>query len=160
MEATAGRRVCGVLDAGPPPRLTTSVRSMILLAMAGRGLRSVAEQRHSAMGAGWFFLVIALFMLVTVIHPVWRAKWRWGRRRPGAPVSAFGRAAWIICFSLGSIMGFAEGLGYVETGSVGPVFFVGLGLVFVAAIYDSWRCKRSGREGASNQITRANHGQQ
>jgi len=27
-----------------------------------------------------FFLVFVLIMVASVIHPVWRTKWRWGRR--------------------------------------------------------------------------------
>jgi amino acid transporter len=112
---------------------------MILIAMAGRSFKSVVEQRHDDLVAGCVFLAVTLLMVVSVTRPAWRSQWRWGRRRR-LPMSAFGRAAWIICGALWSLILFAEGVGF-DAGWGFLILMLGLGLVFAAGIYDIWYWK-------------------
>lgn len=114
-----------------------------MFAMASPPRTPDEVQRHfeGAMLVGWFFLACVLVMFGSVIRPAWRAKWRWGRRSPGAPMSALGRGAWIACFLLWSLALLGEGYQVLPISKSGPALFLGLGMVFLAAIYDWWYFK-------------------
>jgi len=118
--------------------------SVFAMASPPRTAAEAQHQQHTALLGGWLFLVFVLIMVASVIHPVWRTKWRWGRRRPGAPMSAFGRAAWICCFLLWTLVCFGEGYGVVPVSKSGRVLFVAVGILFAAAIYDA--CYFQGRQ--------------
>src|SRR4051812_35672490 len=103
---------------------------MFAMASPPRTPEEVQRHFHGAILVGWFFLARVLVMLVSLLRPAWRAKWRWGRRRrPGAPMSAFGRGAWIACFLLWSLATLAEGYQVIPISRTGPALFVGIGMV-------------------------------
>jgi drug/metabolite transporter (DMT)-like permease len=119
--------------------------AVIILAMASRPLAEAAARQHEhvALCAGWLFLAIALVTLVMAIHPEWRTKIRWGSKRSSIPMSGLGRTAGIVLFLVWSLVCFAEGLGYVESGA--SISGVSLLVAFVFFLSGLWHDQRRPR---------------
>ena len=112
------------------------------------------HQRYVFLCAGWFFLAVTLILAASVVHSQWRQHWRWGTKKFGAPMTSFGRLAWIFAFAVCSASCFVRGLGTENGALILVLMFAAFALLLSAAWYDSWRFRQQKASDQKPEIAR------